>query len=184
MCHPAVYYGALAVSGALSAKAQYDQAQYEKGVSEYNARVSENRAKDERARATEAMSEERQKAMELRSRQRAIAASRGVQVDYGSALGIQEDTEMMGRVNAQRINEAGDDRYNAFMQEGALTRSAGDAAQQSGSMKVAGTLIGTAGSMAGGMSNFADTGGTVAPQWYSSTPKKYSLNVDYGSLGR
>lgn len=200
MCHPAVYYVAMAASAAMSAKASYDQGQQAKKVGEYNARLAENQATEERSRATEAMSEERTKAMQLRATQRAAAAARGVEIDYGTALHIQEDTEMIGRINAQRIDRYGDQRQEALTSEALMARSAGSNAARQGSMAAAGTLIGAAGSMAGAASGVgsAGGGGTVAPQRYSVSSSsggdgspvapqwssnKYSLRYEYGKIG-
>lgn len=173
MCEPTtmmyIALAATAATGAASAKASYDQGQYQKKVGEYNARVAENQATEERAKATEAMSEERTKAMQLRATQRAAAAARGVEIDYGTALNIQEDTEMVGRINAQRIDRYGDQRQEALTSEALMARSAGSNAARQGNMSAAGSLIGAAGSMAGMKAGAAGgDGAPVAQQWYGS----------------
>lgn len=183
MCHVAVYYVAMAASAAMAAKSSYDQGQYQKKVGEYNARVAENQATDERAKATEAMSEERTKAMQLRATQRAAAAARGVEIDYGTALNIQEDTEMIGRINAQRIDRYGDQRQEALTSEALMARSAGDNAVRQGSMKAVGSLIGAAGNAAKPSASASAAGGdgaTVAPQWYRTTSTAPSGSAGFG----
>lgn len=149
MCHPAVYYAAVIVAAAVSAKASYDQGQHEKGVSKYNARVMENTAVEVRNRANVAETEERQKALELASRQRAIFASRGVVVDTGTALRVQEDTELIGEVNAMRVRQEGDLEVSALETQAALTRRKGKAAAQQGTSKALSTSLGTIGKLAG-----------------------------------
>lgn len=199
MCHPAVAYAAIAVAGAISAKASYDQGRFTKKVSDYNARVDENAAKDVLNKARIVESEERQKAAELQSRQRAILAARGVDINTGTALKVQEDTELIGQINAMRVRQSAEQQASALQQQATLTRAEGRNAKRQGTTKAISTLIGTAGSLAGGMAKTGggtgdsalwDSGtlgtggkGAVAPKWYSSSDR-FNLGFNKFSFGR
>ena len=167
MCHPAVYYGAMVISAAMSAKAQYDQGQYERDVAEYNAAVDKNKATKVENRSRELETAERQKARELMSKQRTIAASRGVVVGSGTPGLIEEDTAMIGELNVRRIKDTTEQQVGALTSSAELTESAGEQAARQGSIKATSTAIGAAGKMAGGSMSTSGGGGTsVNPKWY------------------
>ena len=165
MCEPTTAMMVMTtVSGAMSAKAQYDQGQYQKGVAEYNAAVDRNKAVEVKNKANTQESAERQKAQQLLSKQRAIAASRGATVDFGTVLDITEDTEMIGEINARRVREGGEAQVTALEGQATLGLSAGNNAASQGSMGAIGTLLGTAGTVAGSIQPTQ----TVDPSWYQS----------------
>ena len=181
MCYPAVAYAAVIIAAGVTAKAQYDQGQFEKGVSQYNARVAENTAADVRSKARIVESEERQKASELQARQRAIFASRGAQVDVGTALSVQEDTALIGEINVLRVRESAEEQATALETQADLFRAEGEQAEKQGKAKATATTIGAVGKLAGafsssgGFDGAADLGGGstdfagfVAPKWYTN----------------
>lgn len=202
MCEPTtIALAAMAVAGGISAKASYDQGVHAKKVDEYNARVDENSAKEVRNKARIAENEERQKAAELVSRQRAVFAARGVNVDTGTALKVQEDTDLIGKVNAMRVRQNAEQQAQALETQAYLTKKEGKNAKRQGTMKAISTLIGTAGSVAGGMSATGTTGGppklwdsstlgtggqgAVASKWYTDVNKFNLGNQNLiRSLGR
>jgi hypothetical protein len=149
MCNPAIIglVGTVA-SGAMQAKASADQASYDQGVAEYNAAVDRNTAQDVRNQATIVENEERQRAQQLRSKQRAVAASRGVDVDFGTPFDLQQDTEMIGEINALRIRDNAEDRAQALETQAGMSISAGDAAVQQARLRGLSTTVGTAGAVA------------------------------------
>ena len=189
MCHPAVAYAAMAIAGAISAKASYDQGKFSKGVSEYNARVDQNAAQEVRNKGRIAESEERQRAMEFQSRQRAVLAARGVNIDSGTALQVQEDTGLVGEVNAMRIRQNTEQQASALREQAVLTRAEGKNAKRQGTAKAVSSIIGSigaaagsaataGGSASGGNSTLWDSGtlgtggkGAVADKWYMNTGK-------------
>jgi len=195
MCYPAVAYVAIAAAAAISAKAKYDQGQYAKGVSKYNARVDQNAATEVRNKGRIVENEERQKALDLRSRQRAVLASRGAQVDTGTALKIQEDTGLIGDINAMRVRQNTELQAGALETQAALTLSEGKAAYKQGVAGAASDIIGAIGSIAGAKGGKtvgkADLGaglwdqgttassgsGAVASKWYSYGNKSNSFSL-------
>ena len=159
MCDPVTATMVLtAVSAGMQARSASQQAKHTKAVGRYNARVAENQAQEVRNVGIEQENQARQEARQLQSRQRSILASRGVQVDEGSALAVQEDTKLIGDINVLRIRRNTEGQAQALEQQGALTTSAAGA--RSSALRQQGTaaLIGGA--------------GRVASQWYqfSNTP--------------
>lgn len=165
-----------AVAGGVSAYAAYDQGQYQKAVGEYNARVNQNEAQKVLNKSRIVESEERQKASELRSRQRAVLASRGADVNSGSALSMQEDTTLIGEMNVMRVRQNAEDRADALNQRADLDLSNGENAADQGTMGAVAAGLKTAGSIAGTASNSGLFGkgslvtdgkaGVVADKWY------------------
>ena len=146
MCSAGLVGAAAAIiSGAITAKSQVDQARYEKDVADYNAAVDRNQAVEVRNEATIQENEERQRAFELISRQRAVLASRGANIDFGTALQIQEDTALIGEVNAMRIRETGEEQATALESRAELTEKTGDFALKQGYWNATGTMIGAIG---------------------------------------
>jgi len=179
-------------SGVMQAKASSDQANYQQGVAEYNAAVDKNMAESVRDKAVVVENDERQRAAQLHSKQRAIAASRGVDVDSGTPLDLQQDTEMIGEINALRIRQSAEDQASALETQAGLTLAEGKAAAYQGRLKSTATLIGTAGSVAGQMntptSSFTTPNGsvnqpqTVAPKWYDGDAGvDMNLNTSIGT---
>lgn len=164
MCSPMlVVAGATVLSGAMSAKASIDQGRYQRGVAEYNAAVDRNRAIEIKNKAIVQETEERQKAQQMSSRQRVIAASRGVEVGFGSPLSLIEDTERIGEINALRIRKGAQQQATALETQADLTESAGQQAQTQSRLGALSTVIGTGASVAGQLSTQP---GKVAPKWY------------------
>jgi len=155
MCYAAVYYAAVIIAGAVTAKSQVDQARYEKDVADYNAAVDRNQAVEVRNEARIQENEERQRAFELISRQRAVLASRGANIDFGTALQIQEDTALIGEINAMRIRESGEEQATALESRAELTESSGDFALKQGKLAAVGTVFSTIGSLGGAAGSLA-----------------------------
>jgi hypothetical protein len=156
MCEPTLILAG--VSALTTGISQYQQGQTAKKTARYNARVSENRATEVQNRAITAESEERQKASELQGRQRAIQAAKGVSVDTGTALRVQEDTALIGEVNAMRIRENARSQTEALETEAELTRFQGENAARQGTL--------------GAISTVAAGAGKVADKWHQfSTPE-------------
>ena len=144
------------LSTGLTAAGQISQGRAADDAAKYNARVDENRATEVQNRAISLESEERQKAAEFRGRQRAILAARGVSVDTGTALRIQEDTELLGEINAMRIRESTESQVGALETSASLTRSQGRSALRQGAL--------------GGFATVAAGAGRVADKWHQFNP--------------
>lgn len=92
--------GLSAVGTGLSAVGAVQQARTQKQVAENNAKTAEWQAQDaERRGAQDAMDVQR-KAAALKSSQRVSLASKGLDLGYGTAADIQDQTDFFGQIDA------------------------------------------------------------------------------------
>jgi hypothetical protein len=128
MCHPAVFIAAAVVGGGMQAYGVYQEQSLAKEVAKNNARTAEYQAQDAVRRGEEEAMKVRRQAMGLKSAQRASLAGRGLDVSYGTAFDLQEQTDFFGDLDAEtvRLNAAKDawtlrrQRDNYLMQRDAI----------------------------------------------------------------
>ncbi|WP_236555068.1 hypothetical protein [Novosphingobium sp. 9U] len=89
-----------AITGGLAANAQ---SRFKAKIAEQNASMEREAAQQALQNGREANLDHYRKLGQLKGAQRARAAAGGVSVDFGTAAWIQDDTEMLGREDAQRI---------------------------------------------------------------------------------
>lgn len=155
MCNPtAVIMGA---STLFAARNQRQQGKFQQGVFEYNARVAENQAQEERAAGTEAEIAHRNRVNQFISTQRAQLAANNVDLTSGSPLQLQEDTFLQGEADALRIRSNTDSRVNSLMTQSSLLTGQGSNARLAGNNNATATIL-------GGSADILDTG--VADKWY------------------
>jgi hypothetical protein len=111
MCGPAVIplvaaglAAAGSITGGLAANAQ---ANFQAKIAERNASMEREAAQQEIQNTQEAALDHYRKVGQLKGAQRARAAAGGVGVDFGTAAAVQDDTEMLGREDANRIYQQG-----------------------------------------------------------------------------
>jgi multidrug efflux pump subunit AcrA (membrane-fusion protein) len=141
------------------ASAAKAQAEYNAAVARNNAIYAERAAKEAEERGRVAEMNQRQKTANLRGRQRAVLAANGVDVNDGSALDIQQDTSALGAIDALTIRSNAEREALGFRQQGqnfggeaALYDARARSASSNGFWSGAGSLLGSA--------------GTVAEKWY------------------
>lgn len=163
MCNPILIAGAISaaatVKGGMDARAA---GEYQNDISRYNARNMENEATRTRNVGVEAENDHRQKVASFISKQRASAAANNVDVNSGSALALQLDTQMLGEVDAMRIKTNYLDRAEAMDNGAMLTASQGDAAEKAGDAAFSNSLLTAAGKFA---TSVASSG--VADKWFT-----------------
>lgn len=166
MCEPTTIAAAVTVvSAAYTAKQQYDQGKYQKGVADYNARVAENQAERTRSAGVEAENIQRRKTAELISKQRAQLGAANIDIGSGSALQLQEDAATLGEVDALRIRRNYEDQGAALDTSAKLTENQGEFAAKAGRNAAFGTLLsGTASAMNTGVSDKWMTPNSAANQ--------------------
>jgi hypothetical protein len=182
MCDPVTIMAVTAAaSTAFSVKQARDQGKFQSGVAEFNARTAANEAEATRSAATAAENTQRQRTAELLSRQRAQLGAANVDIGYGSALQLQEDTLTLGEADALRIRSRGDQAFDALGRESMLSEAQGDYAKTAARNKQIGSLL-------SGASDIAGTG--VADKWFTpqsaakpATKSSFNLNLDQVSLG-
>jgi len=159
MCNPAAVQAVVLVASTVyTVQTQRAQGKYQKGVADYNARVSENEAQKTREAGVEAENVHRRKAAALLSEQRAQLGAANVELGSGSPLQLQEDTVALGEADALRIRSNYEAKAESLEISAALTSSKGAAAERFASKKAFGTIL-------GGASKVAGTG--VADKWFT-----------------
>lgn len=147
MCEP-VTLALMAAGTAMSAYGQYQQGQAADDAAKYNAKMADYGAQDAQRRGEEEAAAIQRNASSLKSAQRAAQAARGLDVSYGTAADLQDETDFFGQMDAATA------RYNAAQQawnyraQGSLARAEGRAAKYEGMLGATGTLLSGAGQVA------------------------------------
>jgi hypothetical protein len=127
----------LIAAAAVTAASQGYAALEASAASRYEARVADRNAKLESEAAftatentrTEALAHYR-KLAQLKGEQRVAQAANGVSLDFGSAMIAQDDTDLMGREDVQRIYDQGEQAVRGFDINSANYRDQGKAARK------------------------------------------------------
>ena len=135
-----------AVSAAYSAVQSVQQGNYQNKVAKYNARVTENEAQQTRNKGNEEENAQREATAQLLSKQRAQLGASGVELDSGSALQLQTDTERLGELDAGRIRSNTDYAVSSLEESARLQRADGKNAQRAGRTEAFTTILGQAAS--------------------------------------
>ena len=153
MCDPmtilTVASGGMQFMGAMS------QASDVEATAAYNARVKENEATDVRNKAVEEENIHREKVAQLLGKQRAQLGASGISLGSGSALGLLEETEVLGEVDALRIKKNFLDQAHSLDDQGNLITIEGSNKASGIRTGAFGSLLTTAGA---GISAGADAG--------------------------
>ncbi len=127
-----VQIGLTIASAVAASYAQKKQGEHEDDVAKYNARVTENEAEKVRSKGVEEENIQRQKTAQLLSKQRAALGAANVDLASGTPLDIQEDTVLLGEVDALRIRSNFDTEAESLEEQASLTRGQGKAARRQG----------------------------------------------------
>lgn len=95
-----VSLGLSAAGAGLGAVGAYNQARTQKQVAENNAKTAEWQAQDAQARGEQDAMDIQRKAAALKSSQRVSMAAKGLDLGYGTAADIQDQTDFFGQVDA------------------------------------------------------------------------------------
>lgn len=170
MCEPTtiITMTALAASAMGAAGAVYqgdavaNGANHSAKVQEINARTQEAAAADAIRRGGDEERKHRQQLGQLKGRQRAAQAASGIDVTFGSALDLAEDTALMGELDALTIRS---NAYNeAFdLKTGASnSRAAAAASRQQATSARTGSYISAGSTLLTGAANaYAYRGGSA-----------------------
>lgn len=130
---------------AYGAYAQNEAGRQQQKIANRNADLLDASATDAIQLGEEQARQVKRQARSLRGRQRAALAGSGVDVNTGTALDLQEETTMLGEIDAATM------RKNAFREawgirmQASNQREAGAFAKRAGRNQAIGTLIGGAG---------------------------------------
>lgn len=169
MCNPAIPYVMMAMASAAQGVQAYEQGKFENDVSKFNAREQQNEATNTRNKSVEEENKQRRMTAELISKQRTESAAQGVDVDSGSAFQLQQDSAMLGEVDAMTIKNNFDMRADMLESQAVLTRKEGKNALHKGKVALGVGMLSAAAQGAQGAN--AAGGGGVDPSWYSSTQR-------------
>lgn len=174
MCEPTTVtmtYLAIA-AGATQAYSQVQQGKDAMGTARFNARELENQATDIRNKGTEEENIKRRENAEFLSQQRAMLGASGIDIDSGSAGDLQQDTQLLGEVDALRIRRNFQDQADVAERQSVQVLAEGRAQRRAANTKALGTALSTAATV--GMINApvpagapVATTGTVSPKWYA-----------------
>jgi hypothetical protein len=154
----ALALGATAGAGVMSAGAMYQQGQAAKQMANYNATMAEYAAQDAQRRGEEDAAAIQRKAAGLKGTQRALMASRGLDLGTGTAAEIQDQTDFFGETDAATARGNAAREAWSSRARGALESYEGRMAARNANMQAFSTLLGTAGS--------------VSDKWNTYNPKK------------
>lgn len=143
MCEPTTI---LTVAGmAVTAMGQYQQGKSAQDSAKYNATMSDYAAQDALRRGEEESQSAMRRARSIKSSQRVALAANGLDVGYGTAQDLQDDTDFFGQMDSDTA------RYNASRDAwtaragGQLSLAEGRAAAYQGGLQAGGTLLSAAG---------------------------------------
>lgn len=147
-----------AVLGTVSAiqegKAKQAQYDYQAQVAERNAQIARNNAQMERQTGLNEARTQRMKMLQTIGHQKNLLAGNNVDVSFGSALDIYEDTAMFGELdalnlqyNAEKNARNYDTQAQNFDNDAILARYAGQNARRASTMNALSTGLGGLGSI-------------------------------------
>lgn len=160
MCDPVT--GLIVASTLLSAAGSVQQGnaaaaagRYNQQISEMNAKIADNKARDAIERGKIAEQQKRREVAAVAGRQQAAMAANGVDISFGSPLDVLADTAIQGELDALTIRsntyrEEYDYRVQGANQraQGSLARMQGDAAKTGGLISAGATILGGASKVA------------------------------------
>lgn len=164
MCEPTTVtmtYLAIA-AGATQAYSQVQQGRQAMGTARFNSREQENQATAIRNKGTEEENIKRRENAEFLSQQRAMLGASGIDIDSGSAADLQQDTQILGEVDALRVRRNFQEQADVVERQAEQTLQEGRSKRRAANTQALGTALTTAATV--GMIN-APVEGQVAKKW-------------------
>lgn len=147
MCE-AVTLALMAAGTMASAYGTYQQGQAANDAAKYNAKMAEYAAQDAQRRGEEEAAAIQRKASSLKSSQRVAQAAHGLDVGYGTAQDLQDETDFFGQMDAATARTNAANQAWSYRSQGKLARAEGRAAAYQGALGATGTLLSGAGQVA------------------------------------
>lgn len=149
----AITLAATVGGGVLSAGSMYQQGQAAKQTAANNAQMAEVAAQDAQRRGEEQAIDVQRKGAALKSAQRVSLAAKGLDLGYGTAADLQDQTDFFTQSDmATTRTNAAREAWN-MRARGENMRQEGLWAERNANMRAAGTLLAS--------------GGQVADKWYT-----------------
>lgn len=155
-------------STAMSAGAMYQQGQVAEATARNNATMAEYAAQDAQRRGEEEAAAIQRKGAALKSSQRVALAAKGLDLTYGSAGDLQDQTDFFTQsdVATARTN-AGREVWN-YRAQGQQSLAKGRADALNASLQATGTLLGSAGQVADKWYSYSGKSNPGLPDWYTN----------------
>lgn len=149
MCEPTtIALITTAAAAGISAKASYDQGQVAQQVGRNNATMAEYAAQDAQRRGEEEAAAIQRKGASLKSAQRVSLAAKGLDLGYGTAADLQDQTDFFTQSDmATTRTNAAREAWN-MRARGQQTAFEGNAAARNANLAATGSLLGGAGQVA------------------------------------
>lgn len=135
-------------SAGVSAYSMVQQGKTAQQVANNNAKMAEYAAQDAQRRGEEDAMAVQRKAAALKSNQRVAMAANGLDLTYGTAADLQDQTDFFAQSDAATARTNASREAWRLRAGGEQDRAAGAAARSNASLSAAGTLLGAAGSVA------------------------------------
>lgn len=150
MCLPlAAVAAAASIAGAgVAAYGMVQQGKTTQQVADNNAKMAEYAAQDAQKRGEEDAMAVQRKAAALKSSQRVAMAANGLDLTYGTAADLQDQTDFFAQSDAATARTNASREAWRLRAGGEQDRAAGAAARSNANLSAAGTLISAAGSVA------------------------------------
>jgi len=159
MCGPAaipIAAAALAAAGSITGGlAANAQAKYQAKIADRNASMEREAGQQELENTREAALDHYRKVGQMKGAQRARAAAGGVSVDMGTAQWVQDDTEMLGREDANRIYQQGNQNVRGHDIQASNFGAEANAQRASGKMALIKSGFDAAGSLLSGANQYS-----------------------------
>lgn len=140
--------GASLAGAAISAYGMVQQGKTAQQVANNNAKMAEYAAQDAQRKGEEDAMAVQRKAAALKSNQRVALAANGLDLTYGTAADLQDQTDFFAQSDAATARTNASREAWRLRSGGQQEAAMGAAARSNASLSAAGTLIGAAGSVA------------------------------------
>lgn len=128
---------------------------YEARVADQNAKMDNEAAFRETENTKTAALAHYRRIAQLKGEQRVAQAANGVGLDFGSAVDVQSDTDMLGREDTQRIYDQGAEKVRGFDISAANYRSSAKASRFAATGAIVKGAFDMAGTALGGASQYS-----------------------------
>lgn len=140
--------GATLAAAGISAYSSMQQGKVAQQVANNNAKMAEYAAQDAQKRGEEEAAAVQRRAAALKSSQRAALAANGLDLSYGTAADLQDQTDFFGQADAATARTNASREAWRLRSGGQQEIAAGKAARSNANLAAAGSLLGGAGSVA------------------------------------
>lgn len=133
--------GASVVGTGLAVKSQMDNARFQSGMADYNAKLADQQAATAREQGSAQAAELRDRMRRTIADQRVALANSGVTLDSGSPLALLGDTAAEGQLDQEQARWNAEMKARGFDTQGLSERLQGRLARSSGAYNAAGSLL-------------------------------------------